>query len=221
MSDRIRVKPTAVRRAAIARPAAAVVSAVAPGHRSWDTIAIRPPGRMRRWTACDPASGSRHMPMVFTAKTLSNGAAHVGSCSAAPRRSTTCPARSAAALRRLPDHDGRVIDAAHKTARCPAAQLPDGDSRSEADLQNAVAWLDPEQADGPHVALAVRRPQRHLPPDEPACEPAGLHELRSDCQRQRLLPVHDRSQLPFESLEMRMGRQAAVDMFRNTMVLLT
>src|SRR5262245_34544074 len=41
------MKPAAVRQAAISRPAAAVVSAVAPGHRGWETIAIRPPGRIR------------------------------------------------------------------------------------------------------------------------------------------------------------------------------
>src|SRR5262245_33750859 len=101
---------------------------------------------------------------------------------------------------RLPNHDFRVIDTTHKTLRRPAAQFPDRDPRSEADLKDAVAWLYPEQANGPHVALAVRRPQGHLPPDKPAYEPAGPHELRPDRHRQLLLPVHDLRHLPFESL---------------------
>ena len=160
MSDRILVKPAAVRRAAHSRPAATVVSAVAPGHRGWETIAIRPPGRKRRWSACNPASGSRHMPTVFTAKTLSNGSANVGSCSTEARRRSTRPAHTAAALRlsRLPQHDGRVIDTVHEAVRRPTAQLSDRDPRSEADLQDAVGGLHPKQADGPHIALAVRRP---------------------------------------------------------------
>jgi hypothetical protein len=104
------------------------------------------------------------------------------------------------ASRRLPHHDGRVIDPAHETLRRPTAQLADRDPRSEADLKDVVGWLHPEEADGPHVALAVRRPQGHLPPDEPAHEPAGLPELGPDRQRQLLLPVHDFSQLPYKSL---------------------
>src|SRR5918994_7628878 len=102
------------------------------------------------------------------------------------------------ALGRLPDHDFRVIDATHKTVRRPAAQLPDRDPRSEADLKDTVSWLHSEQADCPHVALAVRRPQCHLPSDEPAREAAGPHELRADRHRQLLLPVHNLSQLPSE-----------------------
>src|SRR5215207_5063718 len=103
------------------------------------------------------------------------------------------------ALGRLPDHDFRVIDATHKPVRRPAAQLPDRDPRSEADLKDTISWLHSEQADCPHVALAVRRPQCHLPPDEPAREPAGPHELRPDRHRQLLLPVHNLSQLPSEN----------------------
>src|SRR5262249_51758048 len=67
------------------------------------------------------------------------------------------------------------------------------------DFEDAVGGLHPKPADGPHVALAGRRPQRHLPPREPAREPTGLPERGPDRQRQLLLPVHDRSQLPFES----------------------
>ena len=83
--------------------------------------------------------------------------------------------------------------------RRPTAQLADREPRPEADFEDAVGWLHPEQANCPHVALAVRRPQRHLPPGGPAREPTGLPELGPDRQRQLLLPVHDRSQLPFES----------------------
>src|SRR5712691_9888504 len=99
VSDQMPVKPATVRRAAISRPAATVVSAVAPGHRGWETIAIRPPVRMRRWSSLSRASGSRHMPMLFTAKTLSNGSASAGRDSAAPRRRATRPARTASRLR--------------------------------------------------------------------------------------------------------------------------
>src|SRR5262249_49567645 len=103
------------------------------------------------------------------------------------------------ASRRLPHHDGRVIDTAHETLRRPPAQLADRDPWPEADVEDAVGGLHPKRADGPHVALAVRRSQGHLPPGEPAREPPGLPELGPDRQRQLLLPVHDRSQLPFES----------------------
>src|SRR5918994_2982335 len=100
---------------------------------------------------------------------------------------------------RLPEHDLRVIDATHETARRPAAQLPDRDARSEADLKDTVGRLHPEQFDRPHVALAVRGAQRHLPTDEPAREVAGPHELRADRQRQLLLPVSDLGRPPSEN----------------------
>src|SRR5262245_34690187 len=87
------------------------------------------------------------------------------------------------ASRRLPHHDDRVIDTAHETMRRPTTQLSDRAPRPEADFEDAVGGLHPKQADGPHVALTVRRPQRHLPPDEPAREPTGLPELRPDRQR--------------------------------------
>jgi hypothetical protein len=57
----------------------------------------------------------------------------------------------------------------------------------------ALACGVPEYSDRPHVALAVRGAQRHLPTDEPAREVAGPHELRADRQRQLLLPVSDLS----------------------------
>jgi hypothetical protein len=59
---------------------------------------------------------------------------------------------------RLPHHDGRVLDTAHETLRRPTAQLTDRNAWPEADLQDTVGGLHPEQADGPLVALAVRRP---------------------------------------------------------------
>ncbi|WP_242040971.1 hypothetical protein [Leptolyngbya sp. FACHB-261] len=80
----------------------------------------------------------------------------------------------------MPDHDFRVIDATHKTVRRPTAQLPDRDPWSKANLKDAVGWLHSEEADCPYVALAVRRPQCHLPPDEPARKPTRPHELRPD-----------------------------------------
>src|SRR5262249_25569181 len=106
-------------------------------------------------------------------------------------RDASCPHGLRVASRRLPHHDGRVIDTTHETMRRLTAQLADRDPRSAADLKDAVGGLHPKQADGPHVALAVRRPQRHLPPGEPAREPTGLPELGPDRQRQLLLPVHD------------------------------
>ena len=99
----------------------------------------------------------------------------------------------------LPEHDLRVIDAAHETLPRPAAQLPDRDPRSEADLKDTVGRLHPEKVDRPHVALAVRGAQCHLPPDEPAREVAGPHELRADRQRQLLLPVSDLGRPPSEN----------------------
>ena len=123
VSDRICLKPAAVRRAAISRPAAAVVSAVAPGHRGWEPIASRPPGRMRRWSACNPSSGSCHRPRLFTAKTLSNGSANAGSCSAAPRRSTTRPARTAAALRLVACRTMTAEGSTPHTRPCVARRL--------------------------------------------------------------------------------------------------
>ena len=51
--------------------------------------------------------------------------------------------------RRLPHHDGRVIDTAHKAVRRPTAQLSDGDPRTAADFEDAVGGLQPEQADCP------------------------------------------------------------------------
>jgi hypothetical protein len=60
------------------------------------------------------------------------------------------------ASRRLPHHDGRVIDTAHETMRRPTAQLSDRDPRPEAGFEDALGRLHRKQADCPHVALAVR-----------------------------------------------------------------
>src|SRR5919199_6064038 len=101
---------------------------------------------MRLWSSFSRSSGSRHMPMLFTAKTLSNGSSNAGRCSAEPTATQSHAARaygSPIALGRLPDHDLRVIDATHETVRRPAAQLPDRDTRSEADLEDTVGWLHP------------------------------------------------------------------------------
>jgi hypothetical protein len=93
-----------------------------------------------------------------------------------------------------------VIDTAHETLRRPTAQLADREPRPEADFEDAVGWLHPKQADCPHVALAVRRPQRHFPPGEPTRDPPGLPELRPDRHRELLLPMPHIRQLPLKNM---------------------
>jgi len=43
--------------------------------------------------------------------------------------------------RRAVDHEFRVVDAQDLSAGREPAQFPDGDARSEADLQDAIRWL--------------------------------------------------------------------------------
>jgi hypothetical protein len=61
-----------------------------------------------------------------------------------------------------------VVDAEDLTGGDPAAQLPDGQARTEADLEDAVGRLHVELLDGPGVPAPVRAPVRHDPADQAA-----------------------------------------------------
>ena len=81
------------------------------------------------------------------------------------------------ALGRLPTMASRVIDATHAAVASPGGSAPGSRSPVRSRSENIVGRLHPEQADRPHVALAVRGPQCHLPPDEPARETATRSSL--------------------------------------------
>src|SRR5215218_2009996 len=59
---------------------------------------------------------------------------------------------------RLANHDLGVVDAEHEPVGCAAGQLPDRESRAEANLQDVVLRLNVQQSDRPTVPLSIRWP---------------------------------------------------------------
>ena len=100
VSTRMASKPASSRTPTIRIAAAAVVSAVAPGHRGWETIAMSPPPRNRPAISFNLKAGSDQKPMLFTARTLSNRRPKSGRSSIGATVRDTRPERIAAALRR-------------------------------------------------------------------------------------------------------------------------
>ena len=100
VSTRIESKPATSSASTIWAAAAAVVSAVAPGHLGCETIATRPLSRSRPASIFSVAAGCDHIPMLLTAKILSNRRSKAGGSSMEATMSDTRPRRIAAALRR-------------------------------------------------------------------------------------------------------------------------
>ena len=158
-----RVKPACLSRFSLSAAAPREVTAVAPGHRGCDTIAIRPPGASRPRSSASRSAGAGQNPRELTARMASKGPVERGR-QPIDRRvdqgDPTGPDRRGVALGRLPQHDRRMVDAVDVTG-AGTVEFGDCDAGSEADLKDAVGRAHVEQRDRPAAALPVGRAVRH------------------------------------------------------------
>jgi hypothetical protein len=126
VSTRIATNPAASSASTISLAAGAVVSAVAPGHRGCDTIAISPPPRNRPASSFGRRAGSDHIPMLLTANVE-------GHAARADRRRV--------ATRSLGAHHRRPVDAKDLSMGRPPCELTHRDARPEPDLEDAIRRL--------------------------------------------------------------------------------